>query len=121
MSENQHEERGFDEDAPPAPCLQGLERLRPEVKRLRGCRVLSAPGQPLDDLRLGAEVSFEYEGQLRHARVVAVTPWGFRGWDLDRHGWRSFRSEKVAVVRDSEWKNNEVGHGGHDELEQEDA
>lgn len=79
--------------------LRGLDRLKHEVARLLGgpaAAITGPDGLPVE-ARAGDEFRVLYDGEPRHVTILRVEPWGLRVWDLDRHGVRSFRFEKIGV------------------------
>lgn len=84
--------------------LRGVDRLKLEVARLLGgpATVITGPdGRPVE-ARAGDELRVLYDGEPRHVAVLRVEPWGLRVRDLDRHGVRSFRFEKIGVGPESD-------------------
>lgn len=80
--------------------LQGVERLRRELDRIRRPRSASitpTPGGPSVEVHVGDIVEIMYEGYARRIRVLGITSWGIRAWDEAKAGMRGFRFDKIGA------------------------
>lgn len=83
--------------------LHDLERLRRELARIsrpRTAVITPLPGGPAVEVSVGDEIEFDYEGETRRVRVLAITEWGLRAWDEVKAGMRGFRFDKIGTTGD---------------------
>lgn len=81
--------------------LRGLEASHRDLARLlrpRRAAVIVEPARPPVEVEVGDVLHLSYGGELRRIQVLAILPWGLRGLDLDRSGWRSFRFDRIGVA-----------------------
>lgn len=92
--------------------LQGVERLHRELARIsrpRKATITLTPGGPAVEVEVGDEIEFDYEGERRRVRVLAITEWGLRAWDEDRRAMRSFSFTKIGSASDGTPADEETG------------
>ena len=78
-----------------------LDKLRRElarVRRPRSATITPMPGGSPVEVSVGDEVEFDYEGETRRVRVLAITHWGLRAWDEVKSRMRGFSFTKIGAA-----------------------